>query len=565
MAMADVKQQLTLGFDAKQKKARAKSKPKNLGAAPPQEPPRHRPRLRATKKYGNILYTHGYDGEKNFGEIGPIRSYLPQYSMLRYRSWQAYLESDLAQLAINRFATWVIGKGLKLQSEPSKLVLEAEGVNTSNIAKFSKIIEARYGLFCNSKRSDYAGMNTKNWIAKTAFVNAIVGGDCLVIQRYEKDKDTVTIEIVDGAMVQSSHFGTEVNPHNLANGNRIEHGIELSPRNEHVAYYVLRSNGTHDRIPARQGQLTTAFMVYGSRYRLDTHRGIPLIAVVLETIKKLERYKEATVGSAEEQQKIAYFFEHALGSDGSNPLIDQLAKLYDDGDGVPIDDVGNALADKVAASVNKQVFNLPINSTVKALEGKGQLYFKDFYQVNAHMLFSAIGIPPNVALQMYDASYSASRAAMKDWELQLDVKRGEWSDQFEHPIFQFWTFIETLKGTIQAPGLLEAAAGIRPNWAIIEAYMKARFVGASVPHVDPVKEVEAERAKLGAAGAAIPLTTAEQATESLGGGDFDSNMEQFANELEGAGKLKIEDPAVTKIKEKAKEKATPKKVPPGRE
>jgi hypothetical protein len=60
-----------------------------------------------------------------------------------------------------------------------------------------------------------------------------------------------------------------------------------------------------------------------------------------------------------------------------------------------------------------------------------------------------------------------------------------------------------------------------------------------VPHIDPLKEVMAERAKLGTAADAIPLTTVEDATRNLNGGDSDSNMTQFADEYQTAKKLKI--------------------------
>jgi capsid protein len=76
---------------------------------------------------------------------------------------------------------------------------------------------------------------------------------------------------------------------------------------------------------------------------------------------------------------------------------------------------------------------------------------------------------------------------------------------------------------------------------VTESYTKARFTGPHFPHIDPVKEVNAERLKLGEKGANIPLTTVEQATENLGAGDSDSNIEQFTDEYENAKKLGLID------------------------
>ena len=65
----------------------------------------------------------------------------------------------------------------------------------------------------------------------------------------------------------------------------------------------------------------------------------------------------------------------------------------------------------------------------------------------------------------------------------------------------------------------------------------ARFTGPMFPHIDPLKEVNAERAKLGDLAKDIPLTTVEAATEALNGGDSASNLEQFIEELKSAKPL----------------------------
>ena len=57
------------------------------------------------------------------------------------------------------------------------------------------------------------------------------------------------------------------------------------------------------------------------------------------------------------------------------------------------------------------------------------------------------------------------------------------------------------------------------------------------PHIDPLKEVKAERLKLGTLSDHLPLTNLESATEALMSGNAMSNIEQFATELQDAEKL----------------------------
>ena len=153
---------------------------------------------------------------------------------------------------------------------------------------------------------------------------------------------------------------------------------------------------------------------------------------------------------------------------------------------------------------------------------------------------AAVEMPPNVALSKYDDNYSASRAAIMEWKHTLLIKRKKFADQFWKPIYELWFTVMVLQNRIQAPGFL--AARENKNYFVVLAYLNARFAGPNVPHIDPVKEVTAERLKLGVTSAAIPLTTVEAATEALGDGDSVSNMVQYADELEESKKLGIEMP-----------------------
>lgn len=505
--------------------------------------------VRTVSGTSRTLFTDSYTGEKNLGELGPAREYLPMYQLLRTRSWQAMLESEVVQTIVNRLCTWVVGEGLRLQSEPNREVLKSENI-TIDAQAFSKLVEARFQTWSESKESDHGKLDCLNFMEKEAYKNSIVGGDFLFILRLKNGR--VTVQIIDGAHVQSPMpgYGDEILAQVLENGNTIVHGVERNAQGEHVAYHVVKA-GTFfetERIPVKGSEagLTMARLVYGSRHRIDSVRGMPVMSVILESVKKLERYREATVGSAEEQAKIAFTIEHKEGSDGSSPLAKQLARAagMDPNNDIPKTDDGQALADRIAATVNKQVFNLGVNQTLKTMEkSKDQLYFKDFYGVNFEISCACVEVPPNVVAQKYDTSFSSARAALKDWEHTLRVKRGDFARQFKQVVYEFWLEVQILMGKIPNPSALDYInARLSDNFMAVAAFRSARWVGANVPHIDPLKEVEAVRLKLGVTADAMPLTTFEAATEELNGGTSDDNMEQFAKELERSKALGIEVP-----------------------
>ena len=480
-----------------------------------------------------------YDGEKNLGEIGAIKSYSLDYQAIRARSWQSFHESEITQTVMKRFEKWVLGSGLKLNAEPIKSVLEASGIGV-NVNSFSKSVEARFNLWANSTTSDYSGMGSMQRQASEVFKNAKLGGDCVVVLRYD---GAVKVQIIDGEHIQSPVYGSEYWPKELPNGNKIINGIEIDKKGKHVRYFVRQKDFTYTPIEAfgKRSGIRMAFMVYGLKYRIDNTRGVSLFAVVLETLKKLERYKEATVGSAEERQKIVMQVVHKEYSDGEDPQNRNLAKAFEynppsDRD-IPIDQQGIAIADKISVSTNKQTYNMPIGSELKALESKNELYFKEFYDINFDLVCACLGVPPNVAKSKYDDNFSASRAALKDWEHTLNVERRDFSFQFYNHIYAFWLYTEVLEGRVQAPGYLQAVQ--EKDYMVLEAYKHSRFIGTPVPHIDPEKEVRAERLKLGETGASLPLTTLEASTEALGCGESIHNMMQYSEELEESKKLKI--------------------------
>lgn len=493
----------------------------------------------------NLITAVSFDGEKNSGELGPIKHYYMDHAAMRARSYQLYMESDVVQTVMNRFATWTISTGLNLKACPEEDVLKSEKIDIGDPEDFNDLVEARFAVYSATKgMADYKGRKSLNKLQRTAFINAIIGGDVLCVQRLVNGVPKT--EIIDGAHISTPmNFSIDaikscyINP---TTGNRVVHGVEIDETGQHVAFFVKKGIMSWERVAAygENSKLLRAWMVYGLEYRIDGTRGIPLITAVMETAKKLDRYKEATLGSAEERQKVAYTIEHNIHSDGENPLGAKMARTinYDAKGGNPISEEGTKLANKVAATTNKQAFNMPIGSQMKTLESKNELYFKDFFEKNIEIVCAVVGIPPEVAMMKYDSNFSSARAAIKDWEHTITVERTSFAEDFNQPIYNYWFTTEVLANKIPAPGYLKALND--GNEMALAAYRNAKFTGTNVPHIDPLKEVMAERAKLGPMGANLPLTSLERATENLNGGDSIANLQQYAKELEKAKQLGLE-------------------------
>lgn len=518
-----------------------------------------------------------FNGEKTPGMAGPMLEYKFEYQEARIRSWQAYIESDLAQIAIRRKVTWVISKGLKKQAEPIMDILNDEGIQFDK-KKFTKSVESRFNLFRKDKKVDYAGQKNLNQLSKVAVKNALIGGDVLVVLRVVKGK--IKIQLIDGAHVQSPYYGTEDWPQNLADGNMIVNGVEINSKREHVAYYVktyavdAKFENLHqykfDRIEAKGKKTgrTMAYLYYGTEFRIDNVRGMPLLSVCIEKLANLDLYSTATLKQAQEASKVDYQVVHDKEAKPIAPWAKSTVSGFNgrgggDNSNLPVTDDGEQLFTQTHITGIGTAYNNSPGSKLEMLTNENPLYFKDFYETHSDIFFAIVQIPPNVAMGKYNDSFSASRAAGKDWEHTFLVDRDDVHMNFLDNIDSLWFDLEILNNRIQAPGYI--LARVEENDLVMDAYRNCRFVGPGFPHIDPLKEANAARVILGKAAECIPLNDVEGETENLGRGDASENMEQFAQELKESKQLGIKLEPILQQAQKGKGKKGEKEDDPEEE
>src|SRR6478736_3576947 len=150
----------------------------------------------STVYQGDFHYGHSYpivnkvwDGEKTLGELGVVVRNMPDYQKLRLRMYNAYATIDTVKIISSKFFYWTIGSGLKLQAEPNRLVLESEGImNDARVyTKFQKIAEARFMVYANSKECDFLKQKSLHDLAMDAYQGKFLGGDILVIARFDNN------------------------------------------------------------------------------------------------------------------------------------------------------------------------------------------------------------------------------------------------------------------------------------------------------------------------------------------------------------------------------------------
>ena len=485
--------------------------------------------------------TFYYDGEKTLGEMGLPKNIIADYQVLAVRSWEQYFKDNLMQLVIQNDANWVLGNGLSLKSEPVTSLLP----ENFDVEKFKQQTQDYFKVQSKSNFSSFNKNQNLDRLIWRARISKLVGGDVLYIFRYSGDR--VSLQVVDGLNVINP-----INSDQIAavqdRGNTIVHGVELDKNKTHIAYFVFdqEKNDTVRIIArgAKSGRLL-ACLGYGNQCRVDDVRGMPILSACLETLQSLQRYKDASVAGAEERAKIPYVAEHDKETAAVNPLQNGLDRAKAIGAKVDLQGAaagykGYALdptyREELAAITKKTFINLPVGTSLKALDTKGDSYFKDFFLVNFGVLCATVQQPPEIALMSFNSNFSASRMAAKVWEFMTEIKRENEANESYSPFWNLSLEVGVRTGRIQANGYLASLK----NYLIREAYEFKRFAGRPIPHIDPEKEIKAARLALGDPN--IPLTSPQDVAENLGFGDLASNLIEYnkafdlANELMRANK-----------------------------
>ena len=484
--------------------------------------------------HNNIVVSKVWDGEKTLGELGAVVQNVPDYAKLRIRSYHAYETMDLVKTIISKHFYWTIGTGLKLACEPNRKALKAMGIPEIDFVEFQQNVESRFAIHAKSKECDFLKQKSLHELAMDFFQASYLGADCLCIVRY--DNNGPNMQFVSGSHVCNPELGSIYYEQAENLKHTIEDGIEFDERGSHVAYFVKTKPKSKDilenyeRIPAKGKKTgkTLAWLISNKKVSPDHNRAVPELAQSLEKINKLDRYFESTISKAEQASKILQTIEHQIESTGENPYDSLIKKRQGMGttteqliDADALQVLGDGLANRIAETTSNQTFNLTQGASMKVFTTDIGSDFIAVSSTGFNQICSSLDIPPEVAMQMYNSNYSASRASINSYGYIVSVKREMFVNQFYIPYYKLWLEFQILTNKIKVPAYIDNIN----DYMVTDSYSQCRFTGNNMPHIDPLKEVKSVELML-----ALNLINREQATEILGQGEWSENYSKLTEE-----------------------------------
>ena len=448
---------------------------------------------------------------------------------LRQRARMLYMAAPIATSAIKTNRTNVVGVGLRLKSRINREVL---GLSPEQAEVWQKQTEREFALWAENKRAcDATGMNNFYGLQQLALISWLLSGDCIgVLKQYKVDRllpYSLRVHLIESDRIATpGNYGTGTSVNyttgkNPDNGNTIYDGVEVDSNGAVVAYHVRSSypfevgapTTTWARVLAYQEHTGLPNVVHVVECeRPDQYRGVSYLAQVIEPLLQLRRYTESELMAAVIESFFTAFFKTEAPTD-ENPFNQ-----------VETDPPGEPSGPNEYSMGPGQVNVMePGEDVVFADPKRPAGGFDAFVTAICSQIGAALEIPADLLLKKFNASYSASRAALLEAWKAFKMRREWLADDFCRPIYEVWMSEAVARGRIYAPGFFD-------NPAIHAAYLGSEWLGPSQGQLDPTKEITAE-----ILACSEGFSTHEQSTIRLNGGQWDANVEQLLRENEKLG------------------------------
>ena len=455
-----------------------------------------------------------FTGEKFDGGFGVTELYDMDYWTLRKRSAQLFRDNLYARGMIRRLITNEINTGLTLDCTPSEEMIPS--MSEDELTAWSESVERMHHAYMEDARvCDFLGRNTGYQLERYIRREALIEGDVLCVLKFDKESGQDRLQVVSGSCVVNPTDGRE----------NVENGVETDPAGRHVAYWIEQADGTVLRQPAfgTSSNRRVAWLVYGCDKRYNENRGEPLLSIILQSLKEIDRYRDAAQRKAVINSLVAMYVTKENDKPGSRPLTAATTRR----DNVPAKDSANPQRRNNYGAMNPGIVldELQQGEDIKGFRPDGtDINFAAFESAIVVAIAWANEMPPEILQLQFASNYSASQAAINEFKMYLNLARSDFSAQLLKPWYKAFLYNELIARRIKADGLL-AAWNDKKQYPLFNAWVSSDWTGAIKPSTDMVKQTKAYGAMVDRG-----WITNERATKELNGTSFRQNMKRLARE-----------------------------------
>lgn len=427
---------------------------------------------------------------------------------LRERSRDLWMGVPLATGALGTIQTNVVGSGL---TPNAMIAADIIGMSEDQKLEWEHRAEILWAYWAGSPKCDIRRMHNFGILQGLAILSVLMNGDAFVllpmVERQESLFD-LRVRLIEADRVE--------NPSQKQQGKDILGGVEVDDDGCPVAYWMANRHPggsgmgkiEHKRVEAfgkESGRRNVLHLLYPER--IEQRRGVPILAPVIEALKQLGRYTEAELVAA----VVSGFFTVFVKT--PSPSIESL------GEAVPISEQVDSADTTTLELGNGSVIGLaPGDEIQTANPSRPNSNFEGFVTAISRQVGAALGLPYEVLIKHFTASYSASRGALLEAWKYFKVRRSWLAGSMCQPVYEEFLAEAIARGHLEAPGFFDDPL---VRWA----YSRTEWHGPSQGQLNPLDEAKAAKVRVEEG-----FSTRSRETAELTGGDFEAYNAQRAKE-----------------------------------
>ena len=457
---------------------------------------------------------------------------IPDLPALRENCRDLIRNTPIAGGSVGTIVTSVVGSGLTLQSSIDREFL---GMSDDQADKWEEDTEREFNLWCLNcdlrRKLNFWDMQ------ELAFRSMLENGDVFGVKSYKKRPgDLYGLKI---SMVEADRVCNENDALDTAT---LAGGVQLDGDGAPEYYHILKTHPGNlvyqakewDKVRAfgeKRGEPNVVHLL--TMLRIDQHRGVPLLAPVIEPLKQLSRLTQAELMASVIQSLFTVFIktESGQGVPGlSGPPVPG-----------PISPAAPPLA-KQAPAKDKQpiamgsglIVDLAENESVQMADpNRPSGNFEPFFLAIVKEISVGIEMPYEIVLKVFNKSYSASRGAINEaWRMYLK-RRSKLARGWCNPFYAAWLDEAVATGRRPAPGYFASPL-------IRQAYLGASWHGPGKGQINELVEAKAVRERTDTG-----LTSMAEEKAGYDGGDYLATHRKRTKEVKRRVADGLQEPIAT--------------------
>jgi len=452
---------------------------------------------------------------------------------LRRAARSAYHETPQARALVDRYADTVVDSGLFLESTPNFRIL---GISAEEAEDWSRDVEERFNLWASCKEQHRSG--TMNFYQFQRFyqIGQQRDNDNFVRLFYSANRELLNplqYESMDPDQIRGnayvSTYATYFDGDGIVRDSQgREKGYKVWYKDPATKEYVTT---TIPRVGPKSKRL---FMLHGFTKEYTAQgRGYSRISHALQDFENLTDFTSAQIKKAINQSNITMYVKPSDSNPSSNPFEDIATNRgvsIPTPDAAVVQDTGEQFTTGPAVDYTAipevtldtpgsvGVFNLNEGEDLKSFDNSAPSDgYSTFVDAFTSYLSASSGMPLEVLLMKFNQNYSASRGALILFWRVAQIWRNEMASDFLNPVYKMWLSEEIAAGRISALGWMDPRR--RAAW------LNAKWLGAPMPNIDPMKTAKADMAYM-----EMGAQTGDMVARNLNGSDGASNRAKLTRE-----------------------------------